>query len=46
MSQLRLKWMRLKIRTSPEAVFDFIKTRLILMLLVLVLLSMKPFIMV
>lgn len=25
MSQLRLKWMRLKIRTSPEAVFDFIK---------------------
>ncbi|ELA3609951.1 hypothetical protein [Klebsiella variicola] len=25
MSQLRLKWMRLKIRTSPEAIFDFIK---------------------
>ncbi|MDF7630475.1 hypothetical protein PUG46_14485 [Erwiniaceae bacterium L1_55_4] len=25
MSQLRLKWMRLKIRTNPEAVFDFIK---------------------
>ncbi|HHP1337606.1 TPA: hypothetical protein ACRX9Q_001609 [Klebsiella variicola] len=25
MSQLRLKWMRLKIRTNSEAVFDFIK---------------------
>ena len=25
MSQLRLKWMRLKIRTSSEAIFDFIK---------------------